>query len=85
MNIQSSIRLGNDAELGSDRIQVSTTCHGFLTLHLSSLKHRAPCLELDRRELREFLARTEPEFVAQEHYRADSGVPMVDNRPGGGE
>lgn len=72
MNITAKLKVGNNVTLGFDEVEVSTTCHGFLTIHLPSSASPRPCeLELDRRQLQEFLMRTMPEFVVHEaHFKA---------------
>ena len=71
MNIKSEIKVGNNATVGFDKVAVETTCHGFISIRIPL--HDAPDMwvELHRRELREFLARTEPAFITTERYAAD--------------
>jgi len=73
MTIKSSIKVGNDGELGFDAVEVSTSCHGFIDVLIplkgQAMKHLR--IELHRGQLREFLARTCPTFQCEEHYKAE--------------
>lgn len=73
MNIKSQITVGNNSELGIDWVEVETNCHGYITLKLNIAKDEQKKqidLQLSRQELREFLARTCPEFSTVENYKA---------------
>ncbi len=69
MTIKSKIGIGNNATLGFDAVDVETTCHGFITIRVP-LKDGVMELELSRKDLREFLARTCPAFTTNERYIA---------------
>jgi hypothetical protein len=73
MTIKSSIQVGNDGELGFAEVEVSTSGHGFIDVLIplkgQSMKHLR--IELHRKQLREFLARTCPEFSVVENYKAE--------------
>ncbi len=68
MNIKSKIKVGNDAELQFSHVGVSTSCMGFVTFEIPLKDGSSMKLDLHRKELREFLARTCPDFVVQERY-----------------
>jgi hypothetical protein len=83
MNITTQIKVGNNSSLGFDTITVtlrivkpfnsqeSTTCYGFITFSIP-LADGTKEIELDRKQLREFLARTQAAFVVQyERYEAE--------------
>lgn len=65
MEIISSIKVGNNSELGFDRVGISTTCHGFVTLKMPKLVGGLQFVEveLSRDELLEFLVRTCPQIA----------------------
>lgn len=81
MNIKSEIKVGNNVTRGFDTVAIETNCHGFVTLKIPVLEPKGAArimeLELDRKELREFLARTCPAFQQVEQYRAETGLENV--------
>ena len=75
MNIISTIKVGNNITVGFDTVKIETTCHGFVTLSIPIKgevgSYRIMEVELDRGQLREFLARTAPAFQRVEVYKAE--------------
>lgn len=73
MLIKSQIKIGNNVTLAPlMAVDVETTCHGFITLKIPLKDATVMELELDRMELREFLARTNTAFQTTENYAAKS-------------
>ncbi len=68
MNIKSQIKVGNDSELQFSHVGVSTSCMGFVTFEIPLKDGISMKLDLHRKELREFLARTCPHFSTNEDY-----------------
>ncbi len=68
MEIQSKIKVGNDSELQFNHVGVSTSCMGFVTFEIPLKDGSVMKLDLHRKELREFLARTCPSFSTHENY-----------------
>lgn len=71
MKISSEISVGNNVTVGFDKVKIETTCHGFVSLFIPDRTNQMREIELSRKELREFLARTQPAFVVPERYEAD--------------
>ncbi len=53
------ITVGNNLTVGFDKVALSTTCHGFVELNIPNYEKT---IELKRKELIDFLLRTQPEF-----------------------
>ncbi len=74
MNLKSKISVGNNVTLQFDSVDVETNCHGFITLRIPQKDATVMELELSRKDLREFLARTCPAFSTIENYAATVAV-----------
>ncbi len=70
MKIQTVIRVMNNVEYGHDVIEATTTCQSTLSLHIPVDKDTNKVIELNRADLREFLARTKKCIQVTEHYEA---------------
>jgi hypothetical protein len=70
MTIHSKIKVGNNVVVGVDHIDVETTCQGYVTLKIPLRPNVLMPVELDRKQLREFLARTCPKFTETVGYNA---------------
>ena len=62
------------AALQFSSVDVETNCHGFITLRIPQKDATVMELELSRKDLREFLARTCPAFQTVENYAATTAV-----------
>jgi hypothetical protein len=62
MTISANIAVGNNVALGYDSLLVSTSCMGFVTLYIQQPSGVLE-IELDRRQLHEFMIRTQPNFT----------------------
>lgn len=75
MTITTHIKVHNNVTLGVDYVEVSTSCHSTIDIIVPNPDRTKPSLaqvELDRQQLREFLARTQPAFIVQgERYEAE--------------
>lgn len=70
MHIKSTIAVGNNSSCGFDSVEINTNCYGFVEIVIPT-KPNLFRIELHRGQLREFLARTTPEFVTEERYKAE--------------
>lgn len=58
----------NNVTVGVNSVPISTNCVGSVSIYVDGKE-----IELDRRELREFLARTVPQFIVErELYRSEA-------------
>ena len=77
MNIQTQLKVHNNVTTGFDSITATTTCVGTIDLHIPIDKDTMKVIEVDRIQIREFLARTSPHFTVQnEHYIAEDLRPI---------
>lgn len=61
MKMTSTIKVGNDADLGVSEIVIESTCGGFVTLRIPA-QVAGKSIELDVGDLHSFLSRTIPCF-----------------------
>lgn len=66
MKIQTTIKVGNNSELGVDEVAASTNCAAFLTLRIPA-QVAGKDIDLSVDQLREFILRTAPSFITQEN------------------